>query len=138
MSRYKKWPRKKSRRQVRRYNRRKEFGSTNTERKRQNRLSQHLLPREPERMTSHHLTPRSRCGNDHGENLMRLWNNRHELWHMIFRNKTLEEVVVLFYMLEDLFGDRTPTEMIALLQRLARAKKRPQHGYWLPNKVDPN
>ncbi len=53
----------------------------------------------------HHLTPRSRGGNESEENLFLLKLDRHFYWHKLFGNKTLEEV-------------------IGLLQRVHRAKGR--------------
>ncbi len=100
-------------------------------------MLRNLSPRGRERMTRHHLTPQSRFLRDDKrkdlpENLMQFWNDRHEIWHMLFRNRTLEEIIVFFGLMHRLFGDRPPAEIIATLQRLARAKKRPESGYWLP------
>jgi hypothetical protein len=53
----------------------------------------------------HHLTPRSRGGDESVENLFLLKLDRHFYWHKLFGNKTLEEV-------------------ISLLQRVHRAKGR--------------
>ena len=53
----------------------------------------------------HHLTPRSRGGDESDENLFLLKLDRHFYWHKLFGNKTLEEV-------------------ICLLQRVHRAKGR--------------
>ena len=53
----------------------------------------------------HHLTPRSRGGDESEENLFLLKLDRHFYWHKLFGNKTLEEV-------------------ISLLQRVHRAKGR--------------
>jgi hypothetical protein len=43
----------------------------------------------------HHLTPRSRGGDESGENLFLLRLDRHFYWHKLFGNKTLEEVISL-------------------------------------------
>jgi len=53
----------------------------------------------------HHLTPRSRGGDESEENLFLLKLDRHFYWHKLFGNKTLEEV-------------------ISFLQRVHRAKGR--------------
>lgn len=43
----------------------------------------------------HHLRPRSRGGNNSPSNILRFDENRHEAWHLIFGNKTLDEVIEL-------------------------------------------
>jgi len=53
----------------------------------------------------HHLTPRSRGGGHSRRNLLLIDEERHVEWHRVFGNLTLEEV-------------------IELLVRLQRAKKR--------------
>ena len=47
------------------------------------------------KMTEHHLTPSSRGGETIGSNLFKLDGRRHEAWHLLFSNLTLEEVIVL-------------------------------------------
>ena len=71
------------------------------------------LMRGGQRVTRHHLIPHSRRGDfihlsiyhEHPRNILRLKASRHKAFHAIFKNKTLEEV-------------------IALLIRVHRAKKR--------------
>lgn len=53
----------------------------------------------------HHLTPRRRGGDNEPENILLLGAFRHMAWHILFGQKTLEEV-------------------IRLLQRVHRAKNR--------------
>jgi len=53
----------------------------------------------------HHLTPKSRGGLARPYNLLRIDIQKHQCWHKIFKNLTLEEV-------------------IAELQRLKRMKRR--------------
>jgi hypothetical protein len=62
-------------------------------------------PRVRLKRQKHHLRPRRRGGSHHSSNLLVLWNDKHELWHMLWGNRTLEEV-------------------IALLTRVARMKRR--------------
>jgi len=57
----------------------------------------------------HHLTPRSRGGKNSESNELLIDIERHFQWHVIFGNSTLEEV-------------------IALLQRVQRAKKFQETG----------
>lgn len=52
----------------------------------------------------HHLVPRSRGGKKKLSNLLLMSIDRHDYWHKIFGNKTLDEV-------------------IALLQRIRRMKR---------------
>ena len=47
------------------------------------------------RITRHHLTPRSRGGNEAKSNLLRLKRKRHWYWHYVFKLLTLEEVIML-------------------------------------------
>jgi hypothetical protein len=55
------------------------------------------------RITKHHLTPRCRGGANTFQNLLALNEKRHEAWHILFGVLTLDEV-------------------IAVLQRLKKAK----------------
>lgn len=43
----------------------------------------------------HHLTPRSRGGDYTTKNLLLIDRDRHSVWHRLFGNKTLEEVIEL-------------------------------------------
>jgi len=54
--------------------------------------------------TKHHLVPKCRFGKDEKQNLLILTPKKHELWHKLWGNRTIEEV-------------------LALLSRMARAKK---------------
>jgi hypothetical protein len=59
---------------------------------------------------NHHLTPRSRQGENGKNNLLRLRADRHFYWHQLFRKPNGKE--------------RTLEEVIALLLRVHRAKGR--------------
>src|SRR2546423_7515175 len=59
---------------------------------------------------NHHLTPRSRQGENGKSNLLRLKADRHFYWHQLFRKPNGRE--------------RTLEEVIALLLRVHRAKGR--------------
>lgn len=69
------------------------------------------MSRKRRRCNKHHLTPKSRKGQpyygDSYKNLLYIHIESHEAWHKLFQNRTLEEV-------------------IELLQRLARIKRRYQ------------
>lgn len=58
----------------------------------------------------HHLTPQSRGGKNTKGNLLLIHIERHEAWHKMFGNRTAEEV-------------------LALLERVVRAKQGQDRGY---------
>jgi 5-methylcytosine-specific restriction endonuclease McrA len=47
------------------------------------------------RLTRHHIIPRSRGGGNAKTNLFLLWNNRHEAWHTLFGNSTIDEAIAI-------------------------------------------
>jgi len=46
-------------------------------------------------ITIHHLTPRSRGGEESKSNKSLLKEDKHRAWHILFKNKTLEEIIIL-------------------------------------------
>lgn len=48
----------------------------------------------------HHLIPKSRGGSSQPQNLLLLWNSKHEMWHQIFGNLTLTEIINLLIEVE--------------------------------------
>ena len=60
------------------------------------------------RTSEHHLRPRSRGGESVMSNLFHMDVRKHEAWHLIFSNLTLEEI-------------------IALLQRVKKIKEKQQY-----------
>jgi hypothetical protein len=54
-----------------------------------------IKPRERKYKTKHHLTPKCRGGGNEASNLLTLWNDKHELFHMLFGKKTLPEIIAL-------------------------------------------
>jgi len=62
--------------------------------KHHNRHHQRIPKREARKMTTHHLTPRCRGGNDSPSNISRLDEKKHQAWHILFGIKTLEEVIL--------------------------------------------
>lgn len=46
-------------------------------------------------MSRHHLRPVSRKGSDSDSNLLRLWRDRHDAWHKLFGNRTLDEIIAV-------------------------------------------
>jgi hypothetical protein len=49
----------------------------------------------------HHLTPRSVGGNNDPSNILILWNEKHEMWHRLFGNHTLEEIIEILQKVRD-------------------------------------
>jgi hypothetical protein len=76
----------------------------------------------------HHLTPRSRQGNNEESNLLILKAERHYYWHQLFRKangreRTLEEVITLLLRVHRLKGRCTGAVGICLLE-MGRADRR--------------
>ena len=46
-------------------------------------------------LSRHHLRPRSRKGKSTPDNLLTLRIETHELWHRMFQNRTISEVILL-------------------------------------------
>lgn len=69
------------------------------------RSEMHLLRKRFRPRNRHHLIPRSRGGSRSPRNLLYIDQELHVRWHAVFKNKTLDEV-------------------IALLERVRRAKSR--------------
>lgn len=68
----------------------------------------HYAPRKKLKITKHHILPRERGGSWDDHNILKLWNHRHEVYHILFGNKTLVEAA-------------------NFLLRVDRAKKRRRH-----------
>lgn len=97
----------------------------------------------------HHLIPRSRYkaftgtmkGHKEQWNLLYIRRDRHEAWHKLFHNWTIEEVLrvlrglpsvqVSCHPWQKLFGNKTCIEAYRLLARVRRAKLN-QRDYPLP------
>ncbi len=54
-------------------------------------------PKTGQRLSRHHITPKSRRGDIHNvnevEHVLYLWRNRHDSWHFLFKNMTLDEII---------------------------------------------
>ena len=46
-------------------------------------------------LTRHHLIPRSRGGKDNRRNILMLEARKHEVWHILFGNLTIDEAIEL-------------------------------------------
>lgn len=73
---------------------------------------QHRFQKKAGWKDSHHLKPRSRGGQSIESNLLSIDAYKHDAWHLLFSNLTLEEV-------------------IELLQRLASIKKKSRKRIFL-------
>lgn len=51
-------------------------------------------------MSRHHLTPKSRGGSWSMDNILKLWRDRHDAWHLLFGNMTLSEIIVALTRIE--------------------------------------
>ena len=51
-------------------------------------------------LTRHHLTNRCMGGTNHPCNLVRVWWNKHQAWHTLFKNLSLEEAIALLIRLK--------------------------------------
>jgi hypothetical protein len=47
------------------------------------------------KMSKHHLTARSQGGTGTPENILNLWRDRHDLWHVLFGNNSLEQIILI-------------------------------------------
>ena len=73
---------------------------------RHSRTGRHERPyKRAKTLTRHHLTPHSRGGQGTPENILWIYRDKHDVWHKLFGNFTLEE-------------------SITILQRVARMKGR--------------
>jgi len=70
--------------------------------RRDNRLRQLNKKREKCRntMNNHHLVPESRGGNKSPSNMLMISVWKHDCWHELFKNRTINEIII--------FIDRTP------------------------------
>lgn len=46
-------------------------------------------------ISRHHLCPKSRGGSMSDSNLLKLWRDRHDMWHDLFGNRTLDEIIAV-------------------------------------------
>ena len=54
------------------------------------------------RMNRHHLRPKSRKGGNEKSNIAIFHIDRHENWHRVFGNKTLDEIIELLIRFRDI------------------------------------
>lgn len=67
-------------------------------------------------LSKHHLIPRQRLKDYYGNsfrmggNILRLWRLRHDAWHVLFQQKTLNEIINYLHQRSDkIYGYQTPT-----------------------------
>lgn len=81
----------------------------------------------------HHLIPHSRGGSKIESNLLLIKMYRHNKWHILYKNRTLKEIIHLLKSISPakfkkppqwkvLWGNKSLQQVIALLIRVQRAK----------------
>src|ERR1044071_6953265 len=86
----------------------------------------------------HHILPRSRNGGNERENIILLRVERHESWHYLFGDKTIEEVIELLLRVHRLKG-RCTSAFGACLMELRHDYRRQDsnvHPFVLPEPRD--
>jgi len=51
-------------------------------------------------MSHHHLIPKSRGGKADRKNLLLIRRDKHDLWHILFGNRTIPEIIALLERVE--------------------------------------
>ena len=86
-------------------------------------------------MSRHHLIPKIRGGTYSKRNILNLWRDRHNLWHNIFADLTLDEIIKMLdkgrYANEvvkniywkQLFKNKNAKQAQLILIRIKRIKK---------------
>ena len=67
------------------------------------------MKKRKKRTNRHHLIPRSRGGANLPNNLLTIGIERHEYWHKVFGNRTLDEVIRLLTRLKHIKEDDLET-----------------------------
>lgn len=74
--------------------------------------SVHQFKRRAGWQDTHHMTPKSRGGEDIGSNRLSLDAYKHDAWHLIFKNKTLREVIEFLERVERIKGNASFAEIL--------------------------
>lgn len=85
-------------------------------------------------LSKHHLLPKVRKlkGYARPYNILMLWRDKHTVWHIIFQNYTLREILNNWYKFDKyfethlwkfLFHNLSPNESKNVLKRIARIKR---------------
>lgn len=51
------------------------------------------MSKRKNKLSRHHLLARSRGGDSNPYNILMLWRKKHDCWHTLFGNKTLDEII---------------------------------------------
>ena len=62
--------------------------------------------------TRHHLIPKIRGGKNGDDNLLLLYAEKHEHWHKIFGNRTLEEIILVLMRIQRMKSRKEERKMI--------------------------
>lgn len=65
----------------------------------------------------HHLRPSSRGGSDKAHNLILLDAYRHDAWHLLFKNLTLDEIILLLQKLQHIKESQRFKRLIQLCEQ---------------------
>ena len=82
----------------------------------------HCNPKTP---TKHHIRPTSRGGTDDDENIAIVPNKKHELYHVLFSNRTPEEIIA--HLVAEYWNDQWEWVELALENRNVKGESRHQH-----------
>jgi len=83
-------------------------------------------------LTKHHLIPKARNlkGTYKAKNILMLWRDNHNYWHILFHNLTIQEILRNWKRLKfnenvfkKLFKEKTKDEAYKLLLRMYQIKK---------------
>jgi len=57
-------------------------------------------------LTRHHILAKARGGNNHPKNILMLTWEHHRLWHKLFGNLTLSEIIAVLQRIERMQGNK--------------------------------
>ena len=60
--------------------------------------------RNRQKMSRHHLKNKCRFGMPTPENLLNLWRDKHDAWHLLFKNASPEEIVEILQRMMSMKG----------------------------------
>lgn len=101
-----------------------------------------MHPKRNTHLTTHHILAKSRGGTKHPSNSLRIWRDKHNEWHVLHHNDTIDDIIsklnqhpckflqsVLYdkrrYQAYAMLWRNQPVEhIIAVLKRVRRFKKK--------------
>jgi len=108
-------------------------------------------------LSKHHLLSKHRNGCNRPENICYLWRDKHDAWHVLYRHKTVQEILNLTHLeirgrktplrkwhqpwaWETLWGNKSKEQVVKILKRFSRLQLRKkykeelEHFKWLQKK----